>query len=380
MANALAEAGHEVVVASAQSFAGDVRAFGLEHLDAGLDWLAGDHSTWTGFPPMPAPGPEFAAFVVTVFADVTTEHMVPDLLRIARDWRPDLIIREHFEFGGCIAAEVLGIPHVSIGGNAYSAIDSAAVHYFPGNRLMVAEPMARHRERFRLPPDPNVRMPFRYLHVGFTPPSWDGVDVPRPINIRHFRHNSTVRPGASLPTWAGALGERPAVFASLGTVFNTTPSVLDAIVDALANEPVDVIVAIGRNVDPARFGSLPNNVRVEPYVDQPLLLERCDAFVTHGGFNSVKEAAILGVPMVVLPISADQPYSAQRCAALGIGRTIAPDNRSAGAIRDAVKAVLGDPAYSDNAKRFQAEMTALPDREILVQALEAIARDHAAAG
>ena len=378
VAAALSEAGHEVAVCSAKSFADDVRGFGLDHIDAGLDWLAGDHSTWTAFPPMPAPGPEFAKFVVTVFADITTQRMVPDLLSIAQDWRPDLIIREHFEFAGCIAAEALGIPHVSIAGNAYSAIDSPEVHYFPGNRLMVAEPMARHRERFGLPPDPDVRMPFRYLHVSFTPPSWDAAGAPRPANLRHFRHTSTVRPGASLPAWADALGTRPTIFASLGTVFNTTPGVLEAIVEALADDPVNVIVAIGRNVDPTRFGSPPENVRLEPYVDQPLLLERCSAFVTHGGFNSVKEAAILGVPMLVVPITADQPYSAQRCTALGIGCEIAPDNRTAVAIRDGVRRLLSESTYRDNAQRFQAEMQALPGRDDLVNTLEATARDRAA--
>ena len=223
VAGALAEAGHDVAVCSARSFAPDVRGFGLEHIDAGLDWLTGDHSTWTAFPPMPAPGPEFAKFVVTVFADITTQQMVPDLLRIAGDWRPDLIVREHMEYGGCLAAESLGIPHVSIAGNAYSAIDSPEVHYFPGNRLMLAEPLARHRDRLGLPSDPDLRMPFRYLHVSFTPPSWDGPDAPRPASLRHFRHTSTARPGASLPAWTRDLGGRPTVLASLGTVFNTTP-------------------------------------------------------------------------------------------------------------------------------------------------------------
>src|SRR5919199_1188337 len=65
-------------------------------------------------------GPEFARFVVTMFADVTTGHMVPDLLELARRWRPDLIVRESMEYGGCIAADALGIPHASIAGNAYS--------------------------------------------------------------------------------------------------------------------------------------------------------------------------------------------------------------------------------------------------------------------
>jgi MGT family glycosyltransferase len=375
VARALEEAGHDVAVCSSASFREDVESFGLRHIAAGLDWLAGDHSTWTAFPPMPAPGSEFARFVVTVFADVTTSKMVPDLQAIARDWRPDIVIREHFEFGGCVAAESLGIPHISIGGNAYSAIDSPEVRYFPGNRLMVAEAMARHRERFGLPPDPDVRMPFRTLHAVFTPPSWDAAGTPRPANIQHFRHTSTVRPGAQLDPWVEPLRGRPTVLASLGTVFNNTPGVLEAIVSGLAGEPINLIVAIGRNGDPARFGALPENVRLEPYVDQPLLLEHCDAFVTHGGFNSVKEAAILGVPMVVVPITADQPYSAERCAALGIGRAIAADNRTPDAIRSAVQQVLSDPGYRESAKRFQAEMLSLPGRERLVALIEETARD-----
>jgi MGT family glycosyltransferase len=375
VAQALEAAGHEVAVCSSASFREDVEAFALRHIAAGLDWLTGDHSTWTAFPPMPAPGPEFAKFVVTVFADITTARMVPDLLDVARDWQPDLIIREHFEFSGCIAAEVLGIPHASIAGNAYSAIDSPQVKYFPGNRLMVAEAMARHRERFGLPPDPDVHMPFRKLHLAFTPPSWDAPGSPRPANLRHLRHTSTVRPGAQLAGWVEQLPNRPTVLASLGTVFNNTPGVLEAIVSGLAEEPINLIVAIGRNGDPARFGALPDNVRLEPYVEQPLLLEHCAAFVTHGGFNSVKEAAILGVPMVVVPITADQPYSAERCVALGIGHAISADNRSADAIRNAVHRVLSQPGYRENARRFQGEMVSLPGREHLVALIEKTARN-----
>src|SRR5690348_13134592 len=105
VARALTEAGHEVLVSSSASFGPEVEAFGLPFVPAGLDWLASDHSTWGAFPPMPPPGPEFAAFVVTIFADVTTRQMIPDLLRIARDWQPDLIVRESMEYAGCLAAE-----------------------------------------------------------------------------------------------------------------------------------------------------------------------------------------------------------------------------------------------------------------------------------
>jgi UDP:flavonoid glycosyltransferase YjiC (YdhE family) len=376
VAAALTGAGHDVAVCSAPSFRPDVEAFGLRHIDAGLDWLTSDQSTWTAFPPMPPPGPEFAKFVVTIFAGVTTAHMIPDLLEIARDFGPGLIVRESMEYGGCIAAEKLGIPHASVAGNAFSAIDSPEVHYFPGNRRMVAEPLARHREQAGLATDPDTLMPFRHAHLCFTPPSWDGADAPRPPHSEFLRHMNTVEPGANLAARAKTQGDRPTVFASLGTVFNKTPGVLEAIIEAA--DDVNLIVATGRDVEPSRFGTTPDNVRLEPYVPQPLLLEQCDAFITHGGFNSVKESLIAGVPMVVVPITADQPYSAQRCAALGVGTTIGPDDRSPSAIAKALSAVLTDPTYRSNALAFRAEMQALPGPEHTVELLESAARNSVA--
>jgi UDP:flavonoid glycosyltransferase YjiC (YdhE family) len=376
IARALDAAGHEVAVCSSRSFQDEIEAFGLTPIAAGLDWLTGDHSTWTAFPPMPPPGPEFGKFVVTVFAEVTTRHMVPDLLRIAADWRPDLIVREGMEYGGCLAAESLGLPHASIGGNGYAAIDSPEVHYFPGNRRLVAGAMAAHRAELGLPPDPDNAMPFRHLHLCFTPPEWDGANASRPANTVFLRHENAAKPGAVLPAWLSALDDRPLVLASLGTVFNSTPGVLEAIIEGLASEPVNLIVAIGPDQDPARFGALPPNVRLERYLPQAELLDRCAAFVTHGGFNSVKESLIAGVPMVVIPITADQPYCAQRCAGLGVGVVIAPEARSADAIRDATRALLAEPSYRQNAEAFRQAMVALPGPEHAVGLLERLAADH----
>jgi MGT family glycosyltransferase len=376
VAQALAHAGHEVAVCSAPSFRDEVEAFGLTHVGAGLDWLTHDHSTWTAFPPMPPPGPEFGRFVVTVFADITTERMVPDVLKIADDWRPDLIVREAMEYGGCIAAERLGIPHASIAGNGYSAVDSPEIHYFPGNSRLVAEPMARHRERHALPPDPENLMPFRYLNLAFTPPTWDVEDAPRPKNTHFLRHTSALHPGEALPEWAKDFPDGPTVYASLGTVFNSTPGALEAIIAGLAGEPVNLVVSIGPDQDPARFGSLPASVRLEPYVPQVPLLARCDLLVTHGGFNSIKEALIEAVPMVIMPITADQPYNAERSAALGVAEVIAPDNRTPAAVRIAVQKVLQDPTYRANVERFREQMTALPGPDQMVNLIEEMALQH----
>jgi UDP:flavonoid glycosyltransferase YjiC (YdhE family) len=161
------------------------------------------------------------------------------------------------KLGGCLAAECLGIPHVAVGGNGYSAVDFPDLHYFPGNSRLVAEPMARHRKQFGLPPDPDNLMPFRYLHLCFMPPAWDGDGAPRPSNTRFVRHASATRPNASLPEWILARPDQPTVLASLGTVFNATPGILETIIEGLAQEPVNLVVSIGPDQNPARFGLCP---------------------------------------------------------------------------------------------------------------------------
>jgi UDP:flavonoid glycosyltransferase YjiC (YdhE family) len=372
VAQALEDAGHEVAFCSSASFRTDVEAFGFDYFDAGLDWLTSDRTTWTPFPPMPAPSdPAFPEFVVTVFADITTRAMVPDVLAVAQAWRPDLIVREVMEWSGCIVGEQLDIPHASIGGNAYSGVDSPELRYFPGNRLFAAAPYARHRAEFGLPPDPNMQNPFKYLHLCFMPKRWDRPGLPAPANTQYVRHVSVERPGAALPGWAGELGDRPTVYAALGTIAHAMPGIFELILEALHDEDLNLVLAVGQN--PSAFGPQLPNVHIERHVPQTRLLPYCDAFVSHGGFNSVKESLRCGVPLVVVPIMSDEPYSAERCQALGIGHSVDPAERTANAIRDAVRAVLTDPSYGERAREFREEMLALPGQERAVELLTSLA-------
>ncbi len=54
---------------------------------------------------------------------------------------------------------------------------------------------------------------------------------------------------------------------------------------------------------------------------------------------------------------------------------IAPENRTPEAIREAVRAVLGDPRYRANAERLRAEMGTLPGPEHAVGLLERLAAE-----
>ena len=67
-----------------------------------------------------------------------------------------------------------------------------------------------------------------------------------------------------------------------------------------------------------------------------------------------------GLPLVVIPLAADQPHNARHCAALRVGAVIEPTAAASGAIRAAVRAVLADPPYRETARYLQAESEQLP--------------------
>jgi UDP:flavonoid glycosyltransferase YjiC (YdhE family) len=49
------------------------------------------------------------------------------------------------------------------------------------------------------------------------------------------------------------------------------------------------------------------------------ILERADVFVTHGGLGSVRESVTSGVPMLVIPLTHDQPGNGARIRYHGLG-------------------------------------------------------------
>ena len=83
-----------------------------------------------------------------------------------------------------------------------------------------------------------------------------------------------------------------------------------------------------------------------------------------------------GIPQVCLPLGADQPENAQRCAALGAGLVIDPEERTPDTIRAALRAVLSDPAYRRSARAIQAEVERLPEISTAVPLLEHLAEER----
>src|SRR5262249_60483505 len=77
-----------------------------------------------------------------------------------------------------------------------------------------------------------------------------------------------------------------------------------------------------------------------------------------GGLNTALESLAQGVPMVVLPVTYDQPGVGARVEGAGVGRSIPIGRVTVGRLRDAVRAVLGDPGYRARARILRSEIEA----------------------
>lgn len=65
-------------------------------------------------------------------------------------------------------------------------------------------------------------------------------------------------------------------------------------------------------------------------------------FITHGGISSIQESTYNGVPMIVLPLFADQDYNAYRIEALEVGVRVEIRGMTENSLVDAVGKILSD--------------------------------------
>jgi MGT family glycosyltransferase len=218
----------------------------------------------------------------------------------------------------------------------------------------------------------------RYLVLVPFPPSLRDPGSPLPPTAHELRHVSSDLPlDESAFPWLAALSDSDLVYVTLGTIFNQeSGDLFERIVGGVRDLPVDVVATVGRALDPEVLGPQPPNVHVERYIPQAQLLPHCRLVVSHGGSGSVIGALAHGLPMVVIPIGADQPRNAQRCNDLHVARVLHALEATPERVRAAASDVLTDPTYWLNAERMRDEIAVLPGPDHAVTLLERLATER----
>jgi MGT family glycosyltransferase len=348
--------GHEVLVACSPKLGRYAEQLGLSSAPAGLD-LDPDRLAAGELNVAPPPGLKPAEMhrwaLGAVFLGLFATALAGDLRTIADDFRPDLMIRDRGEFAAWVVGEAIGVPVVTV---TFGRLPDPTAE-----ADAAGEAFQDLRRRQGLEADPELST----LYSGrvFVPAPRSYADptvtvLPTVSFVHPMLHDAS--PSDRLPSWVRSLGERPTIYVSLGNIVNREEA-FRPFLEALANEPVDLVLTVGRAIDPDAFGVVPANVHIERYVPQSLLLASVDVVVCHGGFNTVMGALTAGRPLVLAPMSADQPMHADRCVSLGVGRLVDGHRLDPNEIRNATRAVLDDATYRTVAQRLQREIAGLPD-------------------
>ncbi|XP_066242119.1 UDP-glucuronosyltransferase 2B31-like [Saccopteryx leptura] len=184
---------------------------------------------------------------------------------------------------------------------------------------------------------------------------WD-IEFPRPL-LPHFIFVGGLhcKPAKPLPKemeeFAQSSGEHGIVVFTLGSmVTNMTEKRANVIASALAQIPQKVIWRYdGKTPD-----TLGPNTRLYKWLPQNDLLghPKTKAFITHGGTNGIYEAIYHGIPMVGLPLFADQPDNIARMKFKGAAIRLDLDTISSTQLLNALKTVINDPLYKENAMKL----------------------------
>ncbi|KAF4013027.1 hypothetical protein G4228_004613 [Cervus hanglu yarkandensis] len=143
-------------------------------------------------------------------------------------------------------------------------------------------------------------------------------------------------------------GENGIVVFTLGSmVTNMTEERANMIASALAQIPQKVLWRHGGK----KPDTLGPNTRLYKWIPQNDLLghPKTKAFITHGGTNGIYEAIYHGIPMVGLPLFADQPDNINRVKAKGAAVRLDLETMSKTDFLNALKQVINNPSYKRNA-------------------------------
>lgn len=152
---------------------------------------------------------------------------------------------------------------------------------------------------------------------------------------------------------------RPFVFASLGTLQGHRYGRFKAIARTCHRLEVQLAIAHCGGLPPARAEALKAHgaTFVTDFADQRATLRQAQAVITHGGLNTVVDAIATSTPMLVMPISFDQPGVAARLVWHGLGQRV---SRRSGSIRLAREL---ETLLTDDACRRRLDDAAIPLRQ-----------------
>ncbi|MCB0322093.1 MAG: hypothetical protein KDD69_00935 [Bdellovibrionales bacterium] len=222
------------------------------------------------------------------------------------------------------------------------------------------------RRWYGLPPFPDYLTGFTYADrtLYADTPSL-APTVGRPVTHRYIGPIAW-SPDGTLPQWWESFVEsKRLLFVTLGS--SGDRSIIPLLAQAFAEMDVRVVIAAGGALE---VGSLPENVRVVPFLPGALAAAQAAVVVTNGGSPSSYQALSCGAPLVTLPTNMDQLLCSRRLSELRVAEEIRPEHRTVARVRAAVEKVLDDPSYRRNAQSIEREIEQFQTERLFLECID----------
>jgi MGT family glycosyltransferase len=336
----------------------------------------------------------------------TIPGQVEDLVPIVRTWQPDVVMTDTIMWGPVVVLrEACNVP-VAMTSNTIGC-------WVPGPQARpwiracprpLARPIWQACEQVRALALAGQLKRINQLRASFGLPSMDlsisSAVAQLPLqtvpSVPELDFNRTDIPSSvhyvGACVWTKPSGEKPpdyldslaakdrVVHVTEGSAHFEQPFLLKAAAEALGNQPVQVIMASGRQRNPADLGlaSVAPNVRVEQWVSYEHLLPKCSVVVTTGGAGTVMATLQAGVPLVVVPTMWDKTDNALRVVHAGVGLHLDPRDCTPATLRAAVNRILDEPSFRRNAQELARKLAEAGGPSRAADLLEQLAARRAA--
>ncbi len=149
------------------------------------------------------------------------------------------------------------------------------------------------------------------------------------------------------------LDGRPLIYVYVGGASGLRKKIIQQIATACASLDCQVVIALGETGELTGLAGQPIVVNFAP---QRRLLTMATLVISHGGFSTAMEALAAGVPVVAIPFSGDQPGVGARVTYAKVGETLAFADCQPEALRAAIIRVLTCPEYRLRTRAMQSRI------------------------
>jgi zeaxanthin glucosyltransferase len=302
-----------------------------------------------------------------------TRFTLPTVEKAVQEYRPDVLVVDQHALAGALVAERQGLRWATMCSSSMELARPFAK--LPKIEAWIRGHLATVWAQAGLPDGevPDLRFS-PYLVVALTSRALTG-GLSFPDHYALVGPSLSARPATADFPWGWLDPGRRHVLVTVGTMAenNATDSTdfygrAAAALAPLGDRVQAVVIA-----PPDAIPDPPEHVLVAPRVPLLELMQHLDAVVCHGGLNTVCESLSCGVPLVIAPLTRDQPINAEQVVAAGAGLRVSFSRVTPDQLRAALTTVLDEPAYRAAAGRVRDSFAAAGGARAAAQRLAQLA-------